>query len=180
MKKFMKYLGLFIKHLLRFLLKPLSFVPALCVMYMIYSFSAQDGTSSSELSYKVSRRIVVTAEQTLSLSFSEAQREAYIDKIHFYVRKTAHFSEYLLLAATVAFPLYVYRVRGIWLILLAGAFCIGFACLDEYHQSFVAGRAASKRDVIIDSCGAATGILITQFICFIGRKTVFRPLSLPH
>jgi len=176
--KFFKYLGLFIKHLLRFLLKPLSFVPALCVMYMIYSFSAQDGAVSSQLSYKVSSRIVTTAEEVLSLDLTAAQRTAYIDHIHFYVRKTAHFSEYLLLAATIAFPLYVYRIRGIWLVLIAGAFCVGFAGLDEYHQSFVAGRAASRRDVFIDSCGAFTGIIITQIICFIGRKTIFRPLSL--
>ncbi|MBR1693122.1 MAG: VanZ family protein [Lachnospiraceae bacterium] len=178
MKKFIKYVGLFIKHLLRFVLKPLSFVPALCVMYMIYTFSAQDGATSAQLSYKVSSKIVTTADQVLSLQLTGAQREAYIDRIHFYVRKTAHFSEYLLLAVTIALPLYVYRVRGIWLIVLAGAFCVGFACLDEYHQSFVAGRASAKRDVIIDSCGAFTGILLAQFVCFIGRKTIFRPLSM--
>lgn len=180
MKKFFQYFGLFIKYLLRFLLKPLSFVPALCVMYMIYSFSAQDGGTSSALSYKVSAHIVMAAQQVLSLNLTDSQRSAYIDRIHFYVRKTAHFSEYLILAATIAFPLYVYRVRGIWLVLFAGAFCIGFACLDEYHQSFVAGRAASKRDVMIDSCGSLTGIFITQIICFIGRKTIFRPLSIDH
>ena len=177
MKKFFRYLGLFIKHLLLCLLKPLSFVPALCVMYMIFTFSSQSGVESASLSYKVSAKIVVTADETLQLNLTYAQREDYINRIHFYVRKTAHFTEYLLLAATVVLPLYVYGVRGIWLILFAGAFCVGFACLDEYHQSFVSGRTPSKRDVMIDSFGSFTGILITQIICFIGRKTIFRPLS---
>lgn len=178
MKKFMKYVGLFFKHLLRFILKPLSFVPALCVMYMIYSFSAQDGAQSAGLSYKISAKIIVTADETFDLRLTYEQRELYIEKIHYYVRKAAHFTEYFLLAATVALPLYVYGMRGIFLILFTGAFCVGFACLDEYHQSFVAGRTPSKKDVYIDSFGAFTGILITQFFCFIGRKTIFRPLSL--
>ena len=83
-------------------------------------------------------------------------------------------TEYFLLAVSVSFPLYVYRVRGIWLLLLAGTICVGFACLDEYHQSFVAGRTPSKRDVMIDSIGIAAGVILVQMICFIGRVTVFR------
>ena len=46
----MKYVGLFIKKLLRYLLKPLSFLPAIAVMYLIFHFSAQDGASSAMLS----------------------------------------------------------------------------------------------------------------------------------
>ena len=50
-----------IKAFLRSLLKPFSFVPALLMMYLIFSFSAQDGTTSGNLSYKVSEIIVETA-----------------------------------------------------------------------------------------------------------------------
>ncbi|MCD7736336.1 MAG: VanZ family protein, partial [Lachnospiraceae bacterium] len=39
-------------------LKPLSFIPAILLMYMIFSFSAQEGTVSSDLSYKVSYKII--------------------------------------------------------------------------------------------------------------------------
>ena len=42
-------------------------------------------------------------------------------------------TEYFLLALCVSFPLYVYGVRGIWLLLLAGIICVGFAGLDEYR-----------------------------------------------
>ena len=40
---------------------------------------------------------------------------------------------------------------------IVGAFCIsvGFAALDEYHQSFVEGRNGSPVDVAIDALGAA-------------------------
>lgn len=86
--------------------------------------------------------------------------------------------EFFVLAITVAFPLYVYKIRGILLIILGELFCVGIAFLDEYSQSFVLGRNPSYRDVMIDSAGAFLGILIAWFICFLGRKTVFKWLSL--
>lgn len=174
----MKYLGLFIKKLLRYLLKPLSFLPAIIVMYLIFSFSAQDGASSAELSRKISHKVVVMADDALEKGWSDAQIQYYTEKIHYYVRKTAHVTEYFVLAVTVAFPLYVYGVRGIWLVLLAGVFCVSFAGLDEYHQSFVAGRGPSARDVAIDSIGVLPGILLVRIVGFIGRKTIFRPLAM--
>ena len=174
----MKYVGLFIKKLLRYLLKPLSFLPAILVMYIIFSFSSQNGVSSAELSRKVSHRIVVVMDTVLEKDWSESQIEARTVRIHHYVRKTAHVTEYFILAASVAFPLYVYGVRGIWLMLYAGSFCVAFAGLDEYHQSFVAGRGASARDVMIDSIGIFAGLIVTRVVCFIGRKTIFSPLSL--
>ena len=85
---------------------------------------------------------------------------------------------YFALAITVAFPLYVYRIRGLFLFFAGGVFCVLFAFLDEYHQSFVAGRGPSLRDVGIDSIGILGGLLTAQLICFIARKTLFKPLSL--
>ena len=54
----------------------------------------------------------------------------------------------------------------LWLILLAGAICVGFAGFDEYHQSFVADRGPSVRDVGIDSIGVTAGILLVQAFCW--------------
>ena len=98
--------------------------------------------------------------------------------IHPLVRKSAHFTEYFVLAVTVALPLYVYRIRGIFLFFTGGIFCVLFALLDEYHQSFVSGRGASLKDVGIDSLGALFGILFAQLICFLGKKTIFHWLSM--
>lgn len=50
-------------------LKPLSFLPALCLMYMIFTFSAQDGVSSSQLSYKVSYKLIETGGEILGADF---------------------------------------------------------------------------------------------------------------
>lgn len=148
------------------LLKPLSFLPALLMMYVIFSFSAQTGEVSGELSYKISFQIVETKNELLNTgkSYDELAYEA--DSIHYYVRKAAHMTEYCLLAIALSFPLYVYRIRGVGLFLLAGFICVGFACLDEYHQSFVSGRTPGIRDVGFDSLGSLVGILLVQLFCW--------------
>ncbi|HIW51373.1 MAG TPA: VanZ family protein [Candidatus Blautia intestinavium] len=148
------------------LLKPLSFLPALLMMYIIFSFSAQTGEVSGELSYKISYQIVETKNELLNTgkSYDELAYEA--ESIHYYVRKAAHMTEYCLLAIAISFPLYVYRIRGFWLFILAGIICVGFAGLDEYHQSFVSGRTPGIRDVGFDSLGALVGILLVQLFCW--------------
>ena len=154
------------KKFILLLLKPFSFLPALCMMYLIFSFSGQTGEASSSLSYDISHKIIVTADQVLDKNLSAERISYYTDRIHKPVRKAAHMTEYFILAICVSFPLYVYGLRGILLFLFAGFICVGFACTDELHQSFVAGREPSKRDVCIDSAGVFTGILLVQFVCW--------------
>ena len=154
------------KQVILFFLKPLSFLPALTMMYIIYSFSAQTGVESGELSYLVSYKLVEIGNIVLDKGLEPWQIAGVAEGIEFYVRKLAHFSIYFLLAVAVSFPFYVYGVRGIWLMLVAGAICVGFACLDEYHQSFVAGRGPSKRDVLIDSAGSFLGIIAVRIFCW--------------
>lgn len=55
------------------LLKPLSFVPALLMMYIIFSFSAQTGESSGNLSYQISYDIVEIKSDILSENKSSDQ-----------------------------------------------------------------------------------------------------------
>jgi len=79
-----------------------------------------------------------------------------LDRVHFFIRKSAHFTEYFL------FSLLLLRgVRGnergwklrwaIWALLIAA----GYSALDEFHQSFVASRTASPWDSLLDTTGAA-------------------------
>jgi VanZ family protein len=71
-------------------------------------------------------------------------------------KKGAHFSAYALLGALFWRALgWRWRAWG-WAWVLA----VLYACTDEWHQSFVAGRHPAVADVIIDACGAATALLI--------------------
>ncbi len=83
-------------------------------------------------------------------------------KIHFFMRKLGHVTEYAILAML----LYRALVNSFWrgrpwrcaivVIVLCGA----YAASDEFHQSFVPSRTASARDVAIDLCGAVLSVMI--------------------
>ena len=154
------------KRFVFFLIKPFSFVPMLAMMLLIFSFSAQTGVDSGQLSHRISCKIVEIGGQILDKSLEDWQIEAYAERIEGPVRKLAHMTEYFVLAITVALPFYVYGLRGFPLLLVAGIICVGFACTDEYHQSFVAGRGPSVRDVCIDSVGAFFGIIFVRIVCW--------------
>ena len=161
--------------MIRTLLKPLSFIPAILLMMMIYRFSAQPADVSSQLSYRVSYKIVETADYLFETNLDYWQMDNWAVRINGMTRKLAHMTEYFALAVAVSFPLYVYGLHGILLMLLAGLICVGFAAGDEYHQAFVAGRGPSLKDVGIDSFGVFWGIVLVRIIGWTGRKTIFRP-----
>lgn len=50
--------------------------------------------------------------------------------------------------------------KVIWCVLL----CVLYAVTDEVHQAFIPGRGPRVSDVLIDTAGSITGILITKFI----------------
>lgn len=154
------------KKTILLLLKPLSFLPALIMMYMIFSFSAQTGTDSGNLSYTVSHKIVTFGNIVLQKNMEDWEIDEKAYEIEYPVRKLAHMTEYFILAVTVSLPFYVYGLRGIWLMLVAGLICVGFACGDEYHQSFVEGRGPSIKDVGIDSIGVFFGIMTVRICCW--------------
>ena len=80
--------------------------------------------------------------------------------VHFFIRKSAHFTEYFV------FCLLIYRgIRGErtgwrWLWGLSAWFAAAaYSALDEIHQAFVASRTASAYDSLLDSIGALAAIL---------------------
>lgn len=88
------------------ILKPFSFLPALTIMYLIFSFSSQTGEVSGDLSYRVSYKVVEVAEmvdQVVDLGIEPGNTDYYAEKINYYVRKAAHMTEYFCLAVAVAF-----------------------------------------------------------------------------
>lgn len=47
----------------------------------------------------------------------------------------------------------------------AWAFCVAFACSDEFHQVFVDGRSAQIFDVCVDAAGALLGLALLFAFC---------------
>jgi VanZ family protein len=88
-----------------------------------------------------------------------------IERLHFVVRKTAHFVEYAVLGALAwrvvhfdpAFGSFSPRRQHGFALLL----CLFYASTDEFHQSFVPSREAAVRDVLLDTCGSGFGLVAT-------------------
>ena len=87
--------------------------------------------------------------------------------LSFAVRKCAHFSEYLLLGLSLFATVREYDPVRLerneqWRRTALLSWGIGalYALTDEVHQAFVPGRSCEIRDMLIDSCGVAAGVLI--------------------
>ena len=76
------------------------------------------------------------------------------------IRKSAHFTEYLILFMLVyrVIILYMNKTQAK---IVAVLFVFGYAGSDEFHQYFIQGREAAFRDVMIDTCGGIAGSFIT-------------------
>jgi hypothetical protein len=99
---------------------------------------------------------------------TESQREILYKKVHYIVRKSAHFFEYAVLGGLAFWMFQGFRVT-FWNQIIYSLFMILLvAVMDEYFQSFVA-RTSSVGDILIDFSGGMTGILILYLI-----KKVFR------
>jgi VanZ family protein len=75
-------------------------------------------------------------------------------------KKGAHFTAYAVLAVLFrrALP------SGRWIWALSWVLTVLYAASDEWHQSFVPGRHPQLTDVLIDVCGATTGLLIFWWV----------------
>lgn len=83
------------------------------------------------------------------------------------LRKTAHFTEYAVLATLLAWAMEALtpgRLAASWLV------ATGYAATDEFHQIFVPNRGPSVWDVALDSTGAATALVLFAIALGILRR----------
>lgn len=124
----------------------------LVFMTVIFLFSGQQGESSQHLS----RRIAGWIAGGLGLP---AEGTAF-EQINYIVRKAAHMTEYALFAGALYFSMCTWSLKRKTRIMLACIICFLYACTDEFHQLFVMGRTGQFFDVMVDTTGAALGILM--------------------
>ncbi|HKL99891.1 MAG TPA: VanZ family protein [Mobilitalea sp.] len=138
----------------------LSWVPAILIMMVIFSFSAKPAVKSAESSLTIAEVIMGIYEDITDEKLENDIRMEFLYQMDHYIRKGAHFIEYAILAAAIALPLWILRHRGrrLWLLSMLGAAL--YAATDEFHQSFVPGRSCELKDVMIDTAGAALGAML--------------------
>ena len=146
------------------LLKIFIWIPAVICAVMIFGFSGQNGENSGNLSRKAAGVIVDIADSVHLVDVRWNGRQELIDKIELPVRKAAHMTEYAIFACLVYLA---FTVDGVsWQLVRFISFfaTAAFACSDEFHQLFIDGRSAEIKDVLIDSFGSLTSILLCNFM----------------
>lgn len=158
------------------------------IVVTVFVLSSQPATESLEVSdgLLVSLfRVFIKNYDSLSAAEREAIRHTYSNLI----RKTAHFCEYAALGCFVLLHLNFARLLGQddgplsrlcgpaartkpWLLVLfAWLAAVLYACTDEFHQLFVDGRGGTLPDILLDSFGAAAGVMFAVLILlFVWRK----------
>ncbi|MBE5819578.1 MAG: VanZ family protein [Clostridiales bacterium] len=121
-------------------------------MITVYCFSNQKGETSGNTSGKV-------IEAVLKI-FTKDVSEEKIQKLQLPIRKLAHFTIFAIGGVLAIMLLNQYNIPLIQKIIYSQLIITIYAATDEFHQKFIPGRTASIWDVLIDSAGALTAILI--------------------
>ena len=143
-------------------------------MCVIFSFSAQTKEESSVVSEGFSYRMVSTTGLLFCLHIDEEQLREIAGAIERFVRKGAHMTEFAILALLLYGWLCRWQITRLRRACAAAVLAVLYACSDEFHQLFVAGRAGRFSDVLIDSAGVVLGmalfLLILRFVDWIHRR----------
>lgn len=124
-------------------------------MLTVFFFSEQNGDESSKVSNETTKVII---------QFSNKSSDSLVEKVNPYIRKLAHYSLYTVGGILIYLFFKTFKIYQGKQVLYSFVFGILYACSDEIHQIFVPHRSAMIRDVIIDSLGVLTGIIILMII----------------
>ena len=139
-------------------------------MIIIFWFSNQPATESSEISGTISYRLVEDTDEIFNWGLTTDQIGNIAGNIEYPIRKAAHMTEYAILG-WLAFAFsgtFEMRQKVHYIAALGFAFC--YASTDEFHQYFIPGRSAEVMDVCIDTLGASIGLAILFFTLKVVRK----------
>ena len=128
-------------------------------MAVIFSFSARPAEQSTGDSRWAGHMIGQLFVPGFG-DWSDKEQEAFAEKVDYPVRKTAHAMEYAVLGLLTA-GAYIRRGTSIRKgILVPWGIAALYAASDEFHQLFVPGRSGQVSDVVLDSAGVLSGVLL--------------------
>lgn len=115
-------------------------------MAVIFMFSQMGHDASGNSSRNVLGRVVSV--------FVHENAEETTEVLHVPFRKFCHLGEYFILAILVFYLLSLYNIRLKQVYIITLMWCFIYACSDEIHQIFIAGRGPRFFDVCVDTCGS--------------------------
>ena len=142
------------------IIKTIKFILIILCMTFIFSLSADNG----EVSEKKSDSVIVKITETIfHRKLTDEEKEKYIEKTVVLVRKTAHFTLYFILGLLIISFLKEFGLTK-KSIIISIIVVLLYACSDEIHQTFVAGRSGEVLDVLIDTIGGSLSTYIYYLI----------------
>ncbi len=145
----------------------------LTVLWMAFIFfmSAAQKTESDEMSSSVEYVLCSIFIPEFDQMPPERQQEI-IERLSCPIRKAAHMTEYAILAILLFADIRLIttldpRNTALLSLILSAI----YAASDEYHQLFVPGRSGKITDILIDSAGAATALLLILFLTRLKKQS---------
>lgn len=126
---------------------------SLLIIVVIFWCSHKDGSQTMEQSDYVKEKL----------------DEAVGQNIKFNIRKNAHFFIYMMLGITLLLSRDKKDKKEILEVI---GFVILYAISDEFHQSFIPGREATFKDIVIDTLGGVSGVVVLKTV-FSTKNTDF-------
>ena len=139
-------------------------------MVVIFSFSAENAEESLETSDGIVDRVIDHLLEDQKDTMNVTDYNSFKEKVSHFVRKTAHFTAYMLLSILTLSAMLTHKLRDKTRTALTLIICFLYAVSDEIHQVFVPGRAGRFSDVMIDTSGAVLGILLCLGTVYVIRR----------
>ncbi len=134
----------------------------LALFVTIFSFSNQTSEVSGGLSRKITYEITKNIKHIQQLD--EPEKENILSKIETFIRKLAHYTLYALVGFLMMLLMVTYNLKQIKRSGISFGVGLIYAISDEVHQSFVPGRGPMVQDVLLDSFGVISGIVLCMLI----------------
>lgn len=144
------------------------------VCMMIFSFSADSGEESTEISFPITIDIMEGWDHVFHLNWDDERVLEMAQNAEIFVRKAGHMSEYAFLAISVLTAVVVSMTLSKTKVVYSGLFCVLYAASDEIHQLFVPGRSGKFTDVCIDSVGVMLGMVLFLWIRGIVTRNIMK------
>ena len=148
------------KHILKRIIRYILIILIIITCYSIFNFSAEEGEVSSSTSKKVAIAIIKITNKNIT----EQELQEKVALVEPFIRKLAHFSIYMFLGILVSSCSMTFKWGFFKKFNISILFCFLYACTDEFHQLYVPGRSGKFSDVLIDTLGAFTGIILIFII----------------
>lgn len=139
-------------------------------MLLIFHFSSQEAVDSGNMSGRLTGCMAEGINAVFRLNWDQRAIDTCAGELEYPVRKTAHMTEYAILAwiflgNCMQYPC-LRKKGGFWAWLGTTA----YAATDEFHQLFVKGRSGEIKDVMIDSTGALFGLFFAWAVISMAVK----------